>query len=102
MTIQKTATISFNIKGDNSATVLDIDLERDQYEVLTNPEVGTGNTRLVNWLSADRTNKPLSAANGTTRGGIAFTTSLAYPVLTLTFASAPTGGGDGVEVTLLF
>jgi hypothetical protein len=102
MAIQKQAVISFNIKGDNTATTLDIDLERDQYEVLTNPEAGSGNTQLVNWLSADRTNKPVSAVNSTSRGGIAFTVSLAYPVLTLTFASAPSNAGDGVEVTLLF
>jgi len=102
MAIQKQATISLNIKGDNIATTLDIDLERDQYEVLTNPEVSTGNTQLVNWPSADRTNKPTAAVNSTSRGGIAFTASLAYPVLTLTFASAPSSAGDGVEVQLLF
>lgn len=100
MAIQKAVQISFDYYGDGSTTVLDIDLERDPFSILNSP-ITSNLINSAKWPNDARTNKPVAAKNGTA-SGIAFTASVAYPTLMLTFATAPGLGEGSATVNLLF
>jgi len=93
MALNKAVSIAVSLFSDGTSTEFTLDLERDPYTI----------QETENYFVSDRKANIPIGVSAQAYEGIAVSATLAYPVVTLTFASAPTAGlGPNLGLTLLF
>lgn len=107
MAISKSQKIIVDLVGDGVATTVNVDLERDPYFLygISNETVFTADQlKAINQVPVFKANQPTAATNvgHALISNLAYTVSLVYPILTITFGAALSTTPDAVEVMLLW